>query len=214
MVYVASRKAAAMLGLHPQTLRRYANEGKIPHYRNSAGQRLYDVDAYLRGAIPAQYRRVLLPGQFRPAAWGPRQASRSDAGTLSLTPKIVTDVAGGLNWQRKGLLSILERLHRGDKLDVVVAHRDRLARFGFELIEWLVRQNGGAVLVLNQSDASPESELTEDLLAILHTFSCRMHGLRRYRAAIAQDKGLSECPAEGSDSNLVGRESMDLQPDG
>ena len=42
-----------MLGLHPQTLRRYANEGKIPHYRNSAGQRLYDVDAYLRGASRA-----------------------------------------------------------------------------------------------------------------------------------------------------------------
>ena len=128
--------------------------------------------------------------------------------------EIVTDVAGGLNWQRKGLLSILERLHRGDKLDVVVAHRDRLARFGFELIEWLVVQNGGTVLVLNQSDASPESELTEDLLAILHTFSCRIHGLRRYRAAIAQDKGLSECPAEGSDSNLVGRQPMGLQPDG
>ena len=135
-------------------------------------------------------------------------------GNSTPTPRSFTDVAGGLNWQRKGLLSILERLHRGDKLDVVVAHRDRLARFGFELIEWLVVQNGGAVLVLNQSDASPESELTEDLLAILHTFSCRMHGLRRYRAAIAQDKGLSECPAEGSDSNLAGRESMGLQPDG
>ena len=50
MVYVASRKAAALLGLHPQTLRRYADQGNIPHYRNSAGQRLYDVDAYLRGA--------------------------------------------------------------------------------------------------------------------------------------------------------------------
>ena len=128
--------------------------------------------------------------------------------------EIVTDVAGGLNWQRKGLLSILERLHRGDKLDVVVAHRDRLARFGFELIEWLVVQNGGAVLVLNQPDASPESELTEDLLAILHTFSCRMHGLRRYRSAIAQDPGLPEPTAEGSDSNLVGRQPLDLQPDG
>ena len=62
---------------------------------------------------------------------------------------VVTDIAGGLNWQRKGLLSILERLHRGDRLDVVVAQRDRLARFGFELIEWLVVQNGGTVLVLN-----------------------------------------------------------------
>ena len=105
------------------------------------------------------------------------------------TPRVVTDVAGGLNWKRKGLLAILERLHRGDKLTLVVAHRDRLARFGFELIQWLVEQNGGSVLVLNQPDASPESELTEDLLAILHSFSCRMHGLRRYRTAIAEDKG-------------------------
>ena len=179
MVYVASRKAAAMLGLHPQTLRRYANEGKIPHYRNSAGQRLYDVDAYLRGASRANivcYCRVSSAQQRG-------DLGRQVAQMRELYPdaEIVTDVAGGLNWQRKGLLSILERLHRGDKLDVVVAHRDRLARFGFELIEWLVVQNGGAVLVLNQSDASPESELTEDLLAILHTFSCRMHGLRRYR---------------------------------
>ena len=70
-----------MLGLHPQTLRRYANEGKIPHYRNSAGQRLYDVDAYLRGASRPNIV-CYCPGQFRPAAWGPRQASRADAGTL------------------------------------------------------------------------------------------------------------------------------------
>ena len=90
----------------------------------------------------------------------------------------------------------------------MVAHRDRLARFGFELIEWLVQQNGGTVVVLNQSDASPESELTEDLLAILHTFSCRMHGLRRCRAAIAQDTDLSEPTAEGHDSNLAGSQPM------
>ena len=128
--------------------------------------------------------------------------------------QVVTDVAGGLNCKRKGLLSILERLPRGDKLQIVVAHRDRLARFGFELIEWLVQQNGGSVLVLNQPDASPESELTEDLLTILHTFSCRMHGLRRYWAAIAQDKSLSHDPAEGDAQDLAGRQQVDLQPDG
>ena len=54
MVYIPSRKAAAALGLHPQTLRRYASQGKIPYYRNSAGQRLYDIDTYLHGiAEPA-----------------------------------------------------------------------------------------------------------------------------------------------------------------
>ena len=104
---------------------------------------------------------------------------RQCAQMRSLYPnaEIIRDIGGGLNWKRQGLLSILERIHRGDKLTLVVAHRDRLARFGFELIEWLVQQNGGQVLVLHQPDASPQSELTEDLLAVLHTFSCRMHGL-------------------------------------
>ena len=96
----------------------------------------------------------------------------------------------------------------------MVAHRDRLARFGFELIQWLVQQKGGEILVLNQQDASPESELTEDLLAILHTFNCRMHGLRRYRTAIASDKGLSQLPAEGNDTDLAGRQPVELQPGG
>ena len=112
---------------------------------------------------------------------------------------IITDIGGGLDWQREGLLSILERLHQGDKLRIVVAHRDRLARSGFELIEWLAHQNGGSVLVLNNQDASPESELTQDILAILDTFSCSLHGLRRYRKAIQEDQTLPRQETETND---------------
>ena len=212
MSYLPSRKAAERLGLHPQTLRRYARQGKIPYYRNAGGQRLYNADAFLRGiATPSVvcYCRVSSPKQR-----GDLQRQAAQMRDLYPDAQVVTDVAGGLNWKRQGLLSILERLHRGDKLTLVVAHRDRLARFGFELIEWLVQQNGGSVLVLNQPDASPESELTEDLLAILHTFSCRMHGLRRYKRAIAQDKSLSQLPAEGDDEKLAGRQPLELQQDG
>ena len=211
MSYLPSRKAAERLGLHPQTLRRYARQGKIPYYRNAGGQRLYDADAFLRGnATPSVvcYCRVSAPKQR-----GDLQRQAAHMRDLYPDAQVVTDVAGGLNWKRQGLLSILERLHRGDKLTLVVAHRDRLARFGFELIEWLVQQNGGSVLVLNQPDASPESELTGDLLAILHTFSCRMHGLRRYWAAIAQDKSLSDDPAEADVQDLAGRQPLELQQD-
>ena len=201
MVYLSSRKAAERLGLHPQTLRRYAAQGRIPFYRNAGGQRLYDVDAFLRGKANPQtvcYCRVSSPKQR-----GDLQRQVAHMRELYPDAQVVTDVAGGLNWKRKGLLAILERLHRGDKLTLVVAHRDRLARFGFELIQWLVEQNGGSVLVLNQPDASPGSELTEDLLAILHSFSCRMHGRRRYKRAIAEDKTLSNDPAEAGDKNLA-----------
>ena len=211
MVHVPSRKAAERLGLHPQTLRRYAAQGKIPYYRNAGGQRLYDVDAYLRGRAAPDvvcYCRVSSAKQRGDLA---RQVEQMRE--LYPDAEIVSDIAGELNWRRKGLRAILERLHRGDKLEIVVAHRDRLARFGFELIQWLVEQNGGSVVVLNQPDASPESELTEDLLAVLHTFSCRMHGLRRYRTAIAQDPGLSEHSAEGHDSDVAGRQLVELQSD-
>ena len=80
---------------------------------------------------------------------------------------------------------------------IVVAHQDRLARFGFELIEWLAKQNGGAVVVLDESSCSPEQELTQDILSILDTFSCRLYGLRKYRDKIEKDKSLSDKRAEG-----------------
>ena len=104
--------------------------------------------------------------------------------------EIITDVASGLNYRRKGLATILERLHRGDKLTLVVAYRDRPARFGTELIEQILQQNGGELLVLNQRDFSPPEELTQDLLAILTVFSARANGLRRYRKKIQEDQNL------------------------
>ena len=186
--------AALRLGLHRQTLRRYARQGKVPFYRNSGGQRLQNADSYLRGNSDPEticYCRVSSAKQR-----GDRGRQVSHLREFFSATQVVTDAAGGLNWKRKGRLSILERLHRGDKLTLVVARWDRLAQFGSELIQWLVEQNGGELVVLNQPDASPESELTQDLLAMLHTFSCRMRGLRRYRTAIAQDKSLSDSPAE------------------
>ena len=80
---------------------------------------------------------------------------------------------------------------------IVVAHKDRLARFGFELIEWLAKQNGGEVVVLDESSCRPEQELTEDILSILDSFSCRLYGLRKYRDKIEKDKSLSDKRAEG-----------------
>ena len=189
MPYIPGRKAAAQLGIHQNTLRRYADEGRIQTIRTASGQRRYDVDAFLRESADAAlvcYCRVSSSKQ------------REDlAGQVAFmrerypNAEIVSDTGGGLNFRRKGLLSLLERLHRGDKLTIVVAHRDRLARFGFELIQWLAERNGGGIVVLDNADYSPEQELTQDILAILHTFSCRLHGLRRYRNAIKEDQGLS-----------------------
>lgn len=201
MAYLPSWKAAERLGLHPNTLRTYADDGKIPYYRNAAGQRLYDVEAYLRGSVPAAtvcYCRVSSSKQRDDL-----QRQVDFMRERYPDAEIVTDVGGGLNFKRKGLVALLERLHGGAKLRIVVAHRDRLARFGFELIRRMAEQNGGEVVVLNNTDYSPESELTDDILAILHTFSCRLHGLRRYRNEIQADPGLSNGGTASDDPAVV-----------
>ena len=104
--------------------------------------------------------------------------------------EIVKDIGSGINFERKGLRSILERAMRGTVVTLVVAYRDRLARFGSQIIEFVLQQSGGQLVVLNEVSLSPEQELTTDLLTILHVFSCRLHGLRKYKAQIQEDPDL------------------------
>ncbi|PMB32376.1 IS607 family transposase, partial [Fischerella thermalis BR2B] len=118
----------------------------------------------------------------------------------SLYPEaeIIKDIGSGINFKRKGLQTLLDRLMRGDKLTLVVACRDRLCRFGFELIQYMVEQNGGQIVVLENTIHCPESELTSDLLSILHVLSCRMHGLRKYSKKIKEDPDI---PKSNSKAN-------------
>ncbi|MBD2159600.1 IS607 family transposase [Limnothrix sp. FACHB-1083] len=188
MAYIPLRKTVEFLGLHPNTLRKYADEGKIETIRNEAGQRLYNVESYGRKATRSTvvcYCRVSSAKQRDDLA---RQVQFMR--DRYPNAEIIQDIGSGLNFQRKGLQSLLVRLMRSDQLQIVVACRDRLCRFGFELFEFMVQQNGGELMVLDQSVHCPESELTADLLAILHVFSCRMHGLRSYRKAIQEDPNL------------------------
>lgn len=187
--YVPLRTAVARLGLHPNTLRRYADEGKIETIRNAGRQRQFNIESYTREQPTSGvlcYCRVSSTKQkddlARQVVYMQQQFPEAE---------IIQDVGSGINFKRKGLQAVLERVLRGDRLTVICAHKDRLARFGFELIEFLVRARGGEIVVLDRTDVSPESELTKDLLQILHVFSCRMHGLRRYRDQIKEDKTLS-----------------------
>lgn len=197
MPYVPLRVAVNQLGLHPNTPRKYADEGKIPVIKNQAGQRLYDIESYIRGSANSAivcYCRVSSPKQRD-------ELDRQIAYMQELYPEaeIVKDIGSGLNFKRKGLRAILDRLLRGDQLKVVVACRDRLVRFGFELIQYMVEQNGGEILVLDQTVHCPNAELTTDLLSILHVFSCRMQGLRKYSQKIKKDKDIAQPNSEESD---------------
>ena len=189
MKLLKNREAVKLLGMHPNTLRKYADAGIIRTIRNAAGQRLYDVDSYIGQQSQAETVCYCRVSSYKQKDDLQRQVSFMRERYPDAT--IVQDVGSGINFKRKGLRTILDRLLKGDKLTLVVAYKDRLARFGSELFEYLLQQNGGELLVLDQIKHSPSEELTKDLLSIIHVFSCRMHGLRKYTNKIKKDKDLS-----------------------
>ena len=93
---------------------------------------------------------------------------------------IVSEVASGLNFKRNKLWNIMELAFTGNVQCLVVTHKDRLARFGFEFITKVLGRFDCTVVVLNQTCTSPEQELVHDILSIIHVFSSRLYGLRKY----------------------------------
>ena len=190
--YKTPRETSEILGISIDRLRRLAENGTISTIRTPGGQRRYDVQGYLDAQTDTTLTTI---GYCRVSGKSQSDDLASQVAYLQKhypEAEIIKDFGSGINFKRKGLRTLLERILRGDKLRIVVAHRDRLARFGGEVIQFLVEQNGGEVVVLDQTVyGSPEEELTADLLAILHVFSCRMSGLRRYRDQIKEDRNLS-----------------------
>ena len=195
--YKTPRETSEILGISIDRLRHLAENGTISTIRTPGGQRRYDVQGYLDAQTETTLTTI---GYCRVRGKSQSDALASQVAYLQRhypEAEIIKDFGSGINFKRKGLRALLERILRGDKLRIVVAHRDRLARFGGEVIQFLVEQNGGEVVVLNETVYSPEEELATDLLAILHVFSYRMPGLRRYRDQIKEDRNLSNNRTEG-----------------
>ena len=196
--YKTPRETSEILGISIDRLRRLAENGTISTIRTPGGQRRYDVQGYLDAQTETDITTL---GYCRVSGKGQAEALASQVACVQKQypeAEIIRDFGSGINFKRKGLISLLERVLRGDKLRVVVAHRDRLARFGSEVIQFLVEQNGGEVVVLDQTVCSPEQELTEDFLTILDVFSRRLSGLRRYRDQIKEDRNLSHGRSESN----------------
>jgi len=96
----------------------------------------------------------------------------------------VKEIGGGLNFKRKKFLKLINQITLGRVETLVVAHKDRLARFGFDLISHLCEVNSCDLVVMNNETLSPEREMVEDVMEILHYFSARLYGLGNYRKAL------------------------------
>ncbi len=99
----------------------------------------------------------------------------------------IEEIGGGMNFKRKHFLSLIDRIQRGEIQKLLIAHKDRLMRFGFDLFSHIALENGCEIVVVNQESLSPQQEMVEDLMAIVHTFSCRLYGMRKYKNTITSD---------------------------
>jgi putative resolvase len=199
--YVKPNEAANTLGVCLRTLRRWEANGNISTVKTPSGQRRYDIEKFIKQESEPDSRRatvVYARVSTRPQkADLDRQVERLS--TLYPGAEVVKEVGGGLNLRRKGLINILGRVLRGDIAIIVVAHKDRLARFGFDIIEWLCEQFDCQIVVLNQISLSPHAELVQDIVAILHSFSSRLYSIRRLENQIKQELQVESEAQEGEE---------------
>jgi len=181
------KQAAEYFSVNVHTLRVWDKAGKIRTERTPGGDRRYIIEiseeyhiCYCRVSSHKQKDDLERQIKFMKEKY-------PDA-------EIIRDIGSGLNFKRKGLRTVLEQAFGGDCITLYVAHKDRLCRFGFDLIEWIIKRTGGRIVVFDKTVLSPESELTGDLLHILHVFSCRMHGLGNYRRQV--NKAISDSGTE------------------
>jgi putative resolvase len=190
------REAANQLGISTSTLRKWAKNGTITFKSTAGGHKRYDVSSVQSServynfplAIQKTKEPVVAKGGIycRVSSWKQKDDLKRQIATLQdqfPDHTVFSDICSGLKYKRPGLTRLLEQVQGGLVNEVVVAHKDRLARFGTELIEWILKRAGARLVVLDQATLSPTEEVTQDLMAIVHVFSCRLNGKRRYNGS-------------------------------
>ena len=195
-LFIGIQKAVKKYGVSVQLLRRWDNEGLVKSFRTPGNVRFFDR-CDLEKMLSVNPVNVEKKSYIYCRVSSNKQKDdliRQQNYLRSLYPTydLITDIGSGINFKRKGLQTILDGAIKGTVGEIVVAYKDRLARFGFELIEHVIKKGGGRIKVLDHEEhKSSEQELSEDLLSIVHIFNCRQMGKRRYCNKKSEDKNIS-----------------------
>lgn len=167
------------------TLRNWAEQGKVKVVRSQGGKgkRLYCLADFKHqvGLDEAQPRRCICYARVSSAhQHADLERQCDDLRAAYPDYELISDTGSGLNWKRPGLLALLDAVCRGTVAEVVVAHRDRLARIGVELLEWLFERYDTKLVVLDHTEEcqTETDELRDDLLAVVTFFVARNNGRR------------------------------------
>ena len=213
--FLAPREVCRILHIHKDTLFKWTHQGKLPSIKTASGQNRYPKSAVITLASPQVqntapklnfcYARVSTRGQSN-------DLNRQVELLSSRFPShiLIKDTGSGINFKRKGFQTLLDHSLKGDIGEIVVTHKDRLCRFGFDLFESILsRCSNGKIVVLDRRDLSPTEELTSDLITIITVFTSRLYGLRSHQVKnkindLIQEERESCKDIEGKNSSECG----------
>lgn len=202
MKYYSIHEFSKLIGRTPQTLRNWDRSGRLkPSHTGSNGYRYYS-EKQLNEVLGTENTERLVIGYCRVSSYKQkddleRQVENMETylSSLGCEYKIIKDIGSGINYNKNGLRQLIKMINNKETHKVVVLYKDRLLRFGFELVEYFANLNGCDIEVLDSTEKTEEQELVEDLVQIVTVFSCKLQGKRANKAR----KMINEIVGDGND---------------
>lgn len=203
--YYSINKFSKILGVSAQTLRNWDNNGKLhPHHTSSNGYRYYSHEQLnqVMNIKPNLDRTVI--GYCRVSSNKQKDdlERQIENMRLYLTAQgkpfeIISDIGSGINYKKKGLKELIKRISQNEVEKVVILYKDRLLRFGFDLVEYMASLYDCDIEIIDNTEKSEQQELVEDLVQIITVFSCKLQGKRANKAR----KLVNELIEDGGEDN-------------
>ena len=190
---------AELLNVSVRTLQRWDNDGILKAFRTPTDRRYYTYEQYLeyKGISNSEikrkniiYTRVSTSNQkddLKNQLDFLRQFTNSSGVIID---DVVEDYGSGLNYNRKKWNKLIDECMLNEVDTIYITHKDRFVRFGYSWFERLLSKFNVTIIVVNNEALSPQEELVQDIISILHVFSCRIYGMRKYKKKIKEDKDL------------------------
>ena len=188
-MFVSIKKASEILGVSQSTLRKWEATGKlVPEHKTEFGHRRYNVEK-LQCFKKIDYKNKIAIGYCRVSSFDQKDDLGRQIETVAnycsangYQFRIIEDMGSGLNYNKKGLKELIQLINNREISRIVINYKDRLLRFGFEIIENLCYLNNIKIEIINQTENKPyQEELVDDVLSIITVFSAKLYGSRSHK---------------------------------
>jgi predicted site-specific integrase-resolvase len=192
-MHVSIGELALFLGVAVVTLRRWGRSGRLqPAFLTPGGHRRYDLEGVkmVLGLPTKQKKERMTIGYARVSGNGQKDDLKRQEERLAaylsgnIGSEVISDLGSGINFKKKGLCRLIDLVISGQVSSIVLTHKDRLVRFGYELIERLCLRYGTKIVILDSEVHSFESELAQDVITIITVFSAKLYGSRSHQNKI------------------------------